>query len=211
MDFAAFVGALGSGPVGESTLAQVLRNALYALDALDTDGALEELSRAVANAEADGKVATGYLHAISDTLAVLRERASSAEKMRSHEDGAIKNSWAKALDVIEQGQSLPSKIATKLGIDESAVSRVLRELREASLVKQIQPTRGDRRTRPVYLTLDGKRLVDKLRARVDGPLLVAPGKGILETVKARAQAERLPLVSKVRTPLRTQSQSEDLS
>lgn len=166
MDVTALTQALVDGPVGRRLLGVVMRNAPQAVH--DPAGAqiLDALIGAVGSAEPEDDGVAVYRDAVADSLGALREVVAKAQRDRFDDESAIKDRWADVLCAVQLGTSRPSRIAKLLGITGGAVSKIVRDLRSAGLVAQAATDGSDGRARPLHLTHDGERLLDRQGARV---------------------------------------------
>jgi DNA-binding HxlR family transcriptional regulator len=85
--------------------------------------------------------------------------------------------WAEILVSLASGSARPSELATSLKTDPAVISRGLSDLRALGLIEETEMAdKGDARSRPHQLTLEGESIADRL----DGAALV--GKARLEPV-----------------------------
>ncbi|WP_010141912.1 MarR family winged helix-turn-helix transcriptional regulator [Oceanicola sp. S124] len=85
----------------------------------------------------------------------LQERRLD-EKLR--EIGLTRITWCILLGLANEGLTQPSELAEFVGIDRTATSRALRQLEQAGLLSRSSGT-GDRRTRQISLTAEGREAV----------------------------------------------------
>ena len=102
--------------------------------------------------------AAGYIASLLDVAAEYEGTV-----VREQEDGllhsmALREGWRDALAALGAGSLLPSELASRLGRDRSTITRVLRQLRSAGLVRTSDDVR-DGRTRPHHLTARGRLLL----------------------------------------------------
>ncbi|MBR9765011.1 MAG: MarR family transcriptional regulator [Rhodobacteraceae bacterium] len=118
----------------------------------------------------------------------LQERRLD-EKLR--EIGLTRITWCLLLGLANEGLTQPSELADFVGIDRTATSRALRQLEQAGLLSRSSGT-GDRRTRQITLTEDGREAV-----RVGTPFARANGKVMAERLSEGEDAELRRLLRKL--------------
>ncbi|MDO3384995.1 MarR family transcriptional regulator [Gilvimarinus sp. SDUM040013] len=113
---------------------------------------------------ASASVEAGHLH-LNNSLIFWVNRLASAMRETFNEALAVENiSWPQWMSVnvlAHEEADTPAKIAECLGVDRSAITRLLDRLVDKGLVQR-QHDDGDRRSVRVYLTPEGKSLAKRV-------------------------------------------------
>lgn len=110
--------------------------------------------------------AAGYVAALLDTVAEYEVSVRQASDEKELQRLAVREEWHQLLFALREGPKLPSELALRLGKDRPSVTRVLKRLRTAGLVQAFADESLDGRMRPHRLTVDGRRLLAKMRAQI---------------------------------------------
>lgn len=102
--------------------------------------------------------AAGYVSGMLDVTAEYESTVQQGEEDGALRRVALREGWRDILMALETGPRLPSELARRLGRDRSTITRILRQLRAAGLVRASSDAL-DGRARPHRLTAQGRRML----------------------------------------------------
>jgi DNA-binding MarR family transcriptional regulator len=114
-------------------------------------------------AEGVDRFALGYRHALLDLVAGYEAAVEPEVEAEHAARVAGRLGLRRVLLALAEGPARPSELADRLGIDKSAVSRALKELRAADLAEMPGAEGDDGRSRVHRLTLKGEAVARRLQ------------------------------------------------
>ncbi len=124
---------------------------------------LQQFRAGLARVTIDGDTyGAGYIAGMLDVTAEYEVFVRQARDDRELSAMALREDWRDVLRALAEGPRLPSDLANRLGKDRPTLTRILKRLRTAGLVEAYAKEGLDGRMRPHRVTMQGRRLLDKL-------------------------------------------------
>jgi DNA-binding MarR family transcriptional regulator len=143
---------------------ELRREELDTLERFRAELAQTPLSCDGADSTDSSSYAAGYVASMLDITSEYETHLRHSVDKRELEDLVVREGWRELLLLLCEGPKLPSELADTLGQERSTVTRTLKKLRVAGLVRVHPGTTTDGRKRPHRLTLEGERIVARLNA-----------------------------------------------